>query len=136
MLTRRNFLKGLLSSVAAGALIKNGILQPEQVIAEPERRVFDMAANTWRQPGSAMGKIIGILELTEASLYMARLEFARKYGYPFDTLVAGPAVETNALCLLRSYVHSSCGLGGSSVLVPDWQVAEQTSAAPAAWWLT
>ena len=47
--TRRNFLKGLLSSVAAGALIKNGILQPEQVIAEPKRRVFDMGANTWRE---------------------------------------------------------------------------------------
>ena len=49
MLTRRNFLRGLLSSVAAGALVKNGVLQPGQVIAEPERRVFDMAANTWRE---------------------------------------------------------------------------------------
>ena len=43
MLTRRNFLRGLLSSVAAGALVKNGILRPEQVIAEPERRVFHVS---------------------------------------------------------------------------------------------
>ena len=54
MLTRRDFLKGLLSSVAAGALVKNGVLRPEQVIAEPERRVFDMAANTWRREWTTM----------------------------------------------------------------------------------
>ena len=49
MLTRRNFLKGLLSSVAAGALIRNGIVQPEQVIEEPQRRIFDMGAHTYRK---------------------------------------------------------------------------------------
>ena len=49
MLTRRGFLKGLLSSVAAGVFIKNGIVQPEQVLAEPKRWTIDMAANTWRQ---------------------------------------------------------------------------------------
>jgi hypothetical protein len=48
MLSRRNFLKGLLATVATGALVKNGIVQPERVIAEPKRRVFDMAQNTWR----------------------------------------------------------------------------------------
>lgn len=47
-INRRNFLKGLLASVATGAFIKNGVAQPMQVIAEPERQVFDMAANTWR----------------------------------------------------------------------------------------
>ena len=41
MLTRRGFLKGFLASVAAAALVKNGVIQPE-------RRIFDMAANTWR----------------------------------------------------------------------------------------
>ncbi|GAF79090.1 unnamed protein product [marine sediment metagenome] len=48
MLTRRGFLKGLLSSVAAGALIKNGIVQPEQVLAEARPWTIDMGANTWR----------------------------------------------------------------------------------------
>lgn len=50
MLTRRKFLKGcLLSTVAVGALVKNGIVQPSDVIEEPKRRVFDMAENTWRR---------------------------------------------------------------------------------------
>lgn len=56
MLTRRNFLKGLLSSVAAAALVKNGIVQPE-------RWTIDMGANTWRQRWTTMtaawnGKIV------------------------------------------------------------------------------
>jgi hypothetical protein len=49
MQTRRTFLKGLLASVAAGALVKNGVLQPEQVIAETRPWTIDMAANTWRR---------------------------------------------------------------------------------------
>ena len=49
MLTRRSFLKGLLASVAVGALIKNGIMQPGQVIDEPKRRIFDMGAHTYRK---------------------------------------------------------------------------------------
>lgn len=49
MQTRRTFLKGLLSSVAAGALIKNGIIRPEQVIAELRPWTIDMAAHTWRE---------------------------------------------------------------------------------------
>jgi hypothetical protein len=60
MLTRRNFLKGLLSTVATGALVKNGIVQPEQVIAEPKRRVFDMAENTWRS-GNGWHFLVGRL---------------------------------------------------------------------------
>ena len=48
MLTRRGFLKGFLASVAAGALVKNGVIQPEQVIDKPEPWTIDMAANTWR----------------------------------------------------------------------------------------
>lgn len=48
-LSRRSFLRGLLSSVAAAALIKNGIVQPEQVIEEPKRRVFDMGRYTYRK---------------------------------------------------------------------------------------
>lgn len=59
MLTRRNFLKGLLSSVAAGALIKNGILQSEQVIAEPGPWTIDMGANTWRRP-KPISSILGM----------------------------------------------------------------------------
>ena len=58
MLTRRGFLKGLLMSVAAGALVKNGIVQPEQRIVgvdyahEPDCSsviVFDMGAHTYRK---------------------------------------------------------------------------------------
>lgn len=41
MLTRREFIKGLLALGAASVLPKGGILRPE-------RRIFDMAANTWR----------------------------------------------------------------------------------------
>jgi len=48
--TRRQFLRNLLATVATGVLVKGGVVQPEQVIAEPKRRVFDMAENTWRQP--------------------------------------------------------------------------------------
>jgi hypothetical protein len=48
MLNRREFLRGLLATVATGALVKGGIVQPDQMIEVPERKIFDMAANTWR----------------------------------------------------------------------------------------
>ena len=41
MIDRRTFLKGLLSSVTAAAVLRNGVWRPE-------RTVFDMAQNTWR----------------------------------------------------------------------------------------
>jgi hypothetical protein len=48
MLTRRNFFKGFLASVAVGGLVKNGLIRSEQAIVRPTRRIFDMAENTWR----------------------------------------------------------------------------------------
>lgn len=52
MLDRRQFLAGLLSTIAAAAVTRNGVLRPSEEIAQPERRVFDMAANTWRIPAA------------------------------------------------------------------------------------
>ena len=48
MQTRRNFLKGLLTAVAAAALVKNGVIRPGRAIAEPRPWTIDMAANIWR----------------------------------------------------------------------------------------
>ena len=49
MLNRRQFLAGLLSTVAAAAITRNGVLRPAQEVAQPKRRIFDMAQNTWRE---------------------------------------------------------------------------------------
>jgi len=56
MLTRRDFLRGLLATAGAAMVARNGILQPteevkqvEQDTARPDRTIFDMAQNTWRQ---------------------------------------------------------------------------------------
>lgn len=49
MLTRRDFLKGLLTTIAATAIARNGVLRPSEELEAPERTIFDMAQNTWRE---------------------------------------------------------------------------------------
>lgn len=48
MIDRREFLQRMLGLVATTAITKGGILIPNEEIVTPERTIFDMAANTWR----------------------------------------------------------------------------------------
>jgi len=51
MWTRREFLQGLVKTIMAQSILKNGVWQPDDVNAEvPQRTIFDMAQNTWRKP--------------------------------------------------------------------------------------
>jgi hypothetical protein len=58
-MNRREFLKGLLSFATGAALVRNGIVQPEKILATPERTVFDMAANTWRKQLEIPDRLLG-----------------------------------------------------------------------------
>jgi hypothetical protein len=71
VLTRRNFLRGLLSSLAAAAVAKNGVVQLKEPdywcgadwAKEPDKTsivVFDMAANTWQVKVQKFGAPIQI----------------------------------------------------------------------------
>ena len=50
MLTRRDFLKGMLTLAAATVVNKNGVLRLSEEVETSNRTIFDMAQNTWREP--------------------------------------------------------------------------------------
>ena len=92
MLTRRGFLKGLLSSVAAAALVKNGIVQPEQIIAEPDRRIFDMAENTWRRQARRVIRVEDSWRVSYSGLTAWEFKLA---PFPRQVDISGMATFTN-----------------------------------------
>ena len=98
MLSRRDFLKSLLSTVATTVLIKRSIIQPEQIIgvdwaAEGASRsvatVFDMAANTWREQSELPSML---------------------FGYPVREWVAGPAFDSPIMTAPLGRLNCRCVL--------------------------